>query len=137
MEKISKVVPTSAKNKIDMSKERPMRSGAPNYGAPIAHSAVTLRKMEEAERVAKAAQLAEQRKLEMSPQELKHSEIVDKVTLNFNKAHPILIQVGTVDSTLSQNPSIEEISGDNEINQEIIESDPGSQIGPDRLSLYA
>lgn len=132
MEKISKVVPSSVKNKIDMSKERPMRAGAPSYGAPIAHSTATLKKLEEAER-AKALQAAEKKKLEMSPQELKHSEIVDKVTLNFRKTEPLMIQNENINSTLDHQASIDTSSNDEGTDSMQF----GSQVGPDRLSLYA
>jgi hypothetical protein len=132
MEKISKVVPGSVKNNIDMSKERPVRSGAPSYGAPIAYSTATLKKIEEAER-AKALQAAEKRKPEMSPKELKHSQIVDKVTLNFRKTDPLMIQNENLDSTLDHEESTYNLANDEAIeNMEF-----GSQIGPDRLSLYA
>lgn len=124
MEKISKVIPSTTKGKIDMSKERPMRSGAPNYGAPVAHSAVTLRKMEEAKRL---QALEDERRAQMSPQELRQSDIVDTVTLSFRKKEPEVFQNENSPSTMDLVVTIESPA-----ERSHVEAD-----GPSEISLYA
>jgi len=126
VEKISKVVAGSVKGNIDMSKERPMRSGAPGYGAPIAYSAPTLKKMALEKQMAESKAAAA---LQEKPDVNKHSEIVDKVTLNFYKVAPNAIQSEIVDSTPEESESMSPMN--------VVEDSGLSQSEKASLSLYA
>lgn len=79
MDKISSIISTSRKH-VDMSKERPVRAGAPSYGQPISEATHTFG----VEKEAKNAQVAqtEQAKL-FSPDVFRHTGMIDKITLSF------------------------------------------------------
>lgn len=123
MEKISKVVPSSAKYNIDLSKERPMRSGMPSYGLPVAMSAAQEKRILEQKMKDEQAQLEKLNSISASNLNTQQ-EIVDQVTLSFKKIHPDVSQSENDPSTLVQNQSIN-------LEQESFEPSEGS-----KLNLY-
>lgn len=91
MEKISKVVPSSAKFDIDVSKERPMRSGAPNFGLPIAKSTSDIKREMEMDRL-KSQAMASNFETESLQKVNNDLDVVDKVNVNFKKVAPEMNQ---------------------------------------------
>ena len=120
MEKISKVVPSSSKYNIDMSKERPMRSGMPNYGLPVSMSATQEKRVLEAEAFKRQSQIEKENSAEANSQ----AAIVDQVTLSFKKTNENPNQIENTPLTLSPENSIDSMSEDD-------------SEGPKQLSLYA
>ena len=103
-----------------------MRSGAPGYGAPVAYSAPTLKKMALEKQMAESKAAADLKDQEAVS---KHADIVDKVTLNFYKVAPNAIQSEIVDSTPEESESMSPM--------DVVEDSGLSQSDKASLSLYA
>lgn len=84
MDKISSII-SSSRNHVDMSKERPVRAGAPSYGQPVSQATHTFQKAEQEESPMTTRSEGAFEKV-TSPDALRHSGIVDKITLSF-KGH--------------------------------------------------
>jgi hypothetical protein len=80
MEKISSIVSSKSPAKVDMSKERPVRAGAPSYGQPISSASHTFDKMKKEEELMNP--MASTEKIS-NPEVARHMGIVDKITLSF------------------------------------------------------
>jgi hypothetical protein len=76
MDKISSII-SSSKNPVDMSKERPVRAGAPSYGQPISPATQTFQKVQREEELLGLPQKVN------SPDVARHSGIIDKITFSF------------------------------------------------------
>lgn len=63
-----------------MSKERPVRAGAPSYGQPVSKASNTFEQIQEED---KRVNPGLQREKINSPDTLRHAGIVDKITLSF------------------------------------------------------
>lgn len=85
MDKISSII-SSARNQVDMSKERPVRAGAPTYGQPISPATQTFQKIQKEEELMgvtpKYQSAFSSGKIE-SPEVSRHSGIIDKITFSF------------------------------------------------------
>ncbi len=104
-----------------MSKERPVRAGAPSYGQPVSQATKTFEKIKEEDQRMNPA-LTER---VHSPETLRQSGIVDKITLSFR---------GNSERT---GPTVEKVldlsTGDltDVVNEESFETTP------EHLDLYA
>lgn len=82
MDKISSIISSTSQSKVDMSKERPVRSGAPSYGQPVSPATRTFEKPKmDAQEEAKAS-ILETKKL-FTPDVARHTGMIDKITLSF------------------------------------------------------
>ncbi len=84
MDKISSII-SSSKNKVDMSKERPVRAGAPTYGQPVSEATQTFKKIEKEQELMSPMAAVTSAKIN-SPDVQRHTGIIDKITLSF-KGH--------------------------------------------------
>lgn len=126
MEKISSIL-GSTSSKVDMSKERPVRSGAPSFGRPVSEATRTFaardKIVEEKNNEFKATQF----NTSLTPQEnLRHSGIIDKITLSFKGSPQNMNHNEIVDFTSVENGPT--IYADNEETQ--------SGEGSGSLSIY-
>jgi hypothetical protein len=71
MEKLSHIIKSNAKDKVDFSKERPVRTGAPGFGQPVSHVTHSYESPEQ--------EMADAAKLE------RQKQIVDRVNFSFKK----------------------------------------------------
>lgn len=81
MDKISSII-NSSKNKVDMSKERPVRAGAPSFGQPISPASQTFQKIQREDEMMNPLLATTSQKIN-SPEVARHSGIIDKITLSF------------------------------------------------------
>ena len=136
MEKISSIVQSTSQAKVDMSKERPVRAGAPSYGQPVSNATKTFEKVKkEEEQMSPVNALASQKK--DSPDDLRHTGIIDKITLSFKgnserlKPNEQVINLSSVQA-LSAEPENSEVEIDL---SEGVET--STESSPQRLDLYA
>ena len=127
MDKISSIVSSASQSKVDMSKERPVRAGAPSYGQPVSSATKTFEKSK-TEKVDKVetqdqmlASILETKKL-MAPDVQRHTGIIDKITLSFKgnseRVEPGVEQVIDL-SNIESSPVEEEVSLESEQPQSI------------------
>jgi hypothetical protein len=83
MEKISNIVSSKSQNAVDMSKERPVRAGAPSFGAPVSEASHTFGKEKAKEEENLSALDAVSIQKINSPDIDRQSGIVDKITFSF------------------------------------------------------
>jgi hypothetical protein len=101
MEKISSIVSSKSNSKVDMSKERPVRAGAPSYGQPVSTASHTFEKIKKEEDLMTPMEAVQSLKA-INPEETRHLGIVDKITLSFRgsseKPEPVIEKVIDVDA---------------------------------------
>lgn len=127
MEKISSIVGSSSA-KVDMSKERPVRSGAPSFGRPVSEATRTFEAREKiaAEKNAEF-QRTQLNSFEAPKDAFRHSGIIDKITLSFKGNPENAIHNETVDLTTTvENPKISSDNG----------GSPNGDLEGGSLSIY-
>jgi hypothetical protein len=83
MEKISSIISSTSQAKVDMSKERPVRAGAPSYGQPVSPATRTFEKEKvEKEKEQTFTPAFDTQKL-AKPDVERHTGMIDKITLSF------------------------------------------------------
>lgn len=123
MDKISSIISSSRKH-VDMSKERPVRAGAPSYGQPVSPATHTFGEEQKAEQVKRgelamfptARMQAEEAKMS-SPDVFRHTGIIDKITLSFkgNSERPEESETVDVVPEHLSNPSL--VEGESRANE--------------------
>ncbi len=112
MEKISSIV-GSTNAKVDMSKERPVRSGAPSFGRPVSEATKTFEARDKIVEEKNKEFRATQANNSVLHEPLHHSGIIDKITLSFKGSPQNLIQNEIVDfSNQEGGPTIYADKGD-------------------------
>lgn len=109
MEKISSIVSSTSQSKVDMSKERPVRAGAPSYGQPTSEATQTFAKPKAQEEQFMTSTPASILKLNKDDIQ-RHSGMIEKITLSFKgnseRKEPIE-QVIELDAALEASPLLE------------------------------
>ena len=106
-----------------MSKERPVRAGAPTYGQPVSPATQTFQKVQKEEELMSPASTAAATLKIGSPEVMRHTGIIDKITLSFKG------------NSEREEPGVEQVIDLGSL--DVASGEESSEEGPQSLDLYA